>query len=564
MRPQTRNLELIEKACKLAADRGGQCLSIPNTVSDYVLWKCCIQEHSAWNAQLSQVQGTKNKKGSWCPQCAVNARVTPKTQEDWASSFGGRLLVCAKRTTMQAKWECKHHGEFTRSFSSMIQCGTFCPECSVSLGERKCKAAMEQLFQKPFIKQRFKDLLGLGGRPLEIDIYNDELRLGLEHHGSQHFSAKPYFGVNRFEKQAEHDRRRREFCVQNGITLIEIRQVGEVTPDESLKEIIKEACIKAGIELPPTFEETQLNLEACSIETLEGEMWKRTQDAATAMGWKVISKGYLGVLTKHEFLCDKGHQVSKKPTALFAGEGCVECLGQPILTEDGRTFGSLAEASATLGVTKTSLSSTARKMGRAKGIRVACITHSELIHFREKPELICGFFAALPPCPQVGGPLRKPVVLSDGRVFSSSEEAGRALDLPEGAAYTALKGSGLIGNLRIKQITKQQADDFTNRPELVQRFWEGVPHRRLYQQQRSRAVVLSSGQIFQTITDAAKHLGVDPSSIYSAVQTTGRCKGLYIALVSQTDAAALLQNPAKREDFCLSLCLRSKADRKSG
>lgn len=105
---------------------------------------------------------------------------------------------------------------------------------------------MEQLFGIKFIKRRFPALKGIGGKSLEIDIYNEELKLGLEHQGAQHFIRKKYFGAHRLESTIEHDKRKRAYCKQNGITLIEIRQVGEVTPDSELKEAIRAALVTEG------------------------------------------------------------------------------------------------------------------------------------------------------------------------------------------------------------------------------------------------------------------------------------------------------------------------------
>jgi hypothetical protein len=309
----------------------------------------------------------------------------------------------------------------------MKTAGTFCPECSTSLGERKCKAALEQIFGKKFGKIRFSDLRGLGGNPLEIDLYNEELRLGLEHHGAQHFLRKKFYGVHRLKKQKEHDRRRRTYCKAKGITLIEVRQVGEVTPDEKLKTIIVDTCKQAGIYLPKGYATKQLNLDPASLPTAEGEMWARVKIEAQGRGWRVVSKKYLGVLTKHEFICANKHRILKKPMGLFAGEGCRICNKlRPVILEDGRLFESHSEAARSLKTTASHISFAARHKGRTQGVRVASISHQQLALFRKSPNVIPAFWKKQSPAKKLGA-IGRPVLLSDGRIFDSIASAAEAL-----------------------------------------------------------------------------------------------------------------------------------------
>jgi hypothetical protein len=443
------------EAERLAKNKKGKCLVLPKRAHDYGTWKCSVEEHPEWRAPLVQIRGTKNKKGSWCPRCAPNARVGFDIQRAWATRFSGKLIKPAQRTTLRAWWNCKEHGRFQRAFNSMKSSDTFCPDCSRSLGERKCKAAIEQLFDKKFGKKRFADLRGVGGNPLEIDIYNEELRLGIEHHGAQHYIHKKFFGLSRYHKQREHDKRRRKYCKAQGITLIEIRQVGEVTPDEDLKAIIVNACKRAGIRLPRDYSKKSLNLDPASLATNESEMWARTKEEAKKRGWKVVSKKYLGVLTRHEFVCANNHRVLKKPMGLFAGEGCLICNKlRPVVFEDGRLFESATEAARALNTTVSHISFAVRHNGRTQGLRVAQISHLQLAEFHQKQKLIGAFWKKQPPAKMVGAS-GKPVLLSDGRGFSSIAGAARALGV-EGknlfAAYNSLKRHSVLAGIKVKKL----------------------------------------------------------------------------------------------------------------
>ena len=443
------------KAHQLAKKNKGLCVVLPKRAHDYARWKCSNKTHPVWRATPAQVGGTKNKKGSWCPRCAPNARVGIDVQQEWARRFQGKLIKPASRTTFRTKWWCKHHGEFFRAYNSMKTSGTFCPECSGSLGERKCKAALEQIFGKKFGKKRFSDLRGIGGNPLEIDLYNEELRLGLEHHGAQHFIRKKFYGVHRFEKQQEHDRRRRAYCKSKGITLIEVRQVGEVTPDENLKNIIVDACKKEGVYLPKGYAKTILNLDPASLPTAEGEMWARVKVEAQGRGWRVVSKKYLGVLTKHEFICANNHRILKKPMGLFAGEGCGICNKlRPVATEDGRLFESITQAVHALKTTLAHVSYALRHNGRTQGLRVAQISHAQLALFNKDPRLIKSFWEKLPSARQVGA-AGHPVQLSDGRKYDSIAAAARELGFREdeiSSVYNSIRRGIPLEGITLQQI----------------------------------------------------------------------------------------------------------------
>lgn len=74
-------------------------------------------------------------------------------------------------------------------------------------------------------QQTYPDLMGVGGNLLSYDfvIRNGIDTCLIECQGIQHYQPVDYFGgQDFFEKQQEHDRRKRKFARDNGIQLIEI------------------------------------------------------------------------------------------------------------------------------------------------------------------------------------------------------------------------------------------------------------------------------------------------------------------------------------------------------
>ena len=61
------------------------------------------------------------------------------------------------------------------------------------------------------------------GWPLELDCYNEEMKLAFEFQGVQHYeSIRRFGGEKRFEQQHKKDQLKRELCLKEGIDLIEI------------------------------------------------------------------------------------------------------------------------------------------------------------------------------------------------------------------------------------------------------------------------------------------------------------------------------------------------------
>ena len=93
----------------------------------------------------------------------------------------------------------------------------------ISKGEKACKRYIQRLFKKPFTKIR-PDFLKdpKTKRNLEIDLYNDSLKLGIEYNGIQHYEFTQRFhkGYNDLRKQQERDILKRRLCKENRMTLI--------------------------------------------------------------------------------------------------------------------------------------------------------------------------------------------------------------------------------------------------------------------------------------------------------------------------------------------------------
>jgi len=92
-----------------------------------------------------------------------------------------------------------------------------------SKGEQECKRVIEEITQKPFIKHRPDFLKNeITGKNLELDCYNDELKLAIEYNGIQHYEYTPVFHKTRdsFYNTKYRDKMKATLCHENGIKLI--------------------------------------------------------------------------------------------------------------------------------------------------------------------------------------------------------------------------------------------------------------------------------------------------------------------------------------------------------
>ena len=94
-----------------------------------------------------------------------------------------------------------------------------------SKGEAVTRNVLQKIFRRPFISIRPDFLYNdVTGHNLEIDCYNDELKLGVEYNGRQHEKYTKFFHKNYddFKMQKYRDLIKEFKCKERGITLISI------------------------------------------------------------------------------------------------------------------------------------------------------------------------------------------------------------------------------------------------------------------------------------------------------------------------------------------------------
>ena len=84
---------------------------------------------------------------------------------------------------------------------------------------------IEKITGKKFPKVRPNFLMNtVSGSNLELDCYNDEMKIAVEYNGEQHYNYIPYFHNNKdaFTNLKYRDEKKRLLCKKNGILLITV------------------------------------------------------------------------------------------------------------------------------------------------------------------------------------------------------------------------------------------------------------------------------------------------------------------------------------------------------
>ena len=119
-----RPLLSIKKLKKLAKKRNGKCLSKEYLSNKTKLKWQCSKGHT-WLALPSQV-----KKGTWCPVCAGNLKLSIKQMQILANRKNGKCLSQEyKNARTKLKWQCSK-GHIFESTPDRIQQSRWCPKCN--------------------------------------------------------------------------------------------------------------------------------------------------------------------------------------------------------------------------------------------------------------------------------------------------------------------------------------------------------------------------------------------------------------------------------------------------
>ncbi len=371
----------IEMMQKIAASRGGQCLSsfYKNNLTK-LRWRC--KQGHEWEAVPGSITGSGGRKGSWCPICAGKLPEDAALEQlkELAVSRGGVLVSthysdartsltwkCAKGHEWRAvpdavkhgtwcpvyggshplnlemmknharkyrgeclsgqyinskthlRWRCCEGHEWEAKSDHVLK-GHWCPICAGGVSERTCRALLERMTGVPFPKQRPKWLRNERGKQMELDGYATSLEVAFEYHGEQHYQHIAFFHKKSagFEQRQRDDEGKRRLCEQHEIVLFEIPYS---IPHDQLQVHLARLLRRINKDIlrdDTPIEITQLDVwHRKDLEELRG--------VAISRGGSLLSGYYINNSTKLRWRCADGHEWEATRASVTRGSWCSIC-----------------------------------------------------------------------------------------------------------------------------------------------------------------------------------------------------------------------------------------------
>ena len=116
---------------------------------------------------------------------------------------------------------CKRCGYEWSSEPTTLLSGCGCRNCYQSRGERVIRIWLDRHGLEYEQQKKYDGLVGVGGRKLSYDFYVPSANTLIEYHGQFHDGSVNIESAKRYyDTQKEHDRRKVEYAVGNGINLL--------------------------------------------------------------------------------------------------------------------------------------------------------------------------------------------------------------------------------------------------------------------------------------------------------------------------------------------------------
>ena len=208
-----------------------------NTVNPYYIsrsshnkiWIKCTKTNYHENYKTMSSLFTNGKR---CPYC-VNQKIHPLDSfgyhnfdkaQSWHPDNKISPFRVAPNSGKKYKFICPECSYVWCAKLNYISNRSWCPQCSASKGEKKIIDWLRPNNIEFIPQKKFDGLLGLNEGKLSYDFYLPEYNLLIEYQGEQHERFIKGFHASKevFDKQQEHDRRKREYAKDNDIKLLEI------------------------------------------------------------------------------------------------------------------------------------------------------------------------------------------------------------------------------------------------------------------------------------------------------------------------------------------------------
>ncbi len=316
----------------LAESRGGSCLSeVYLGCQAHLRWRCGAGHE--WDAPPSRIK----YQGSWCAACYGNKPLTIEAMQQVACDRGGQCLSETYAGSMvNLRWRCGFGHEWDATPNNAKCHGSWCPHCRVNVGEELVRATLEEAFPGELFERTRQEPWMEG---LELDGYNEKLRLAFEYQGKQHAEPVEHFQRDEgaFEAQQARDALKVERCDESSNALL---VVPHTVGFAGIRKYVRRELTVLGYDIAPA---TSTDGEFYDRVRAQGPATARQYARITAVirskGGECLSPQYLGYRVPLRIRCRKGHEFEATPEAVdqpaYRGPRfCPECGGTRRRTGD--------------------------------------------------------------------------------------------------------------------------------------------------------------------------------------------------------------------------------------
>lgn len=257
--------------------------------------------NTTFDVKSSYLRG-KNKK-KYCPECNPLKKKTIEEIKSTAISLGFECLSNdCKNSSDKLIWKCKYTHEWDATYNDIFNNKSGCPECHRFKNEAKIKHIFEKYFNAKFRKRSKIKVETEQNKKYEIELdgYNEELKIAFEYNGIQHYQYVEHFhngDIKEFEQQKVRDEIKKEYCLKENIELIVIPY--RIEKNEELAEfIINHFKIKLNIDKDKL-------LHIINNYSIDSDDLQEIRETLETKGMKLISNTYTNSTDKNiEIQCN--------------------------------------------------------------------------------------------------------------------------------------------------------------------------------------------------------------------------------------------------------------------
>lgn len=267
-------------------------------------FKCLVNEDHVWDERVQQVQNRKNACFMCQGKTVQNTRCAKINKEDIIKNiekYGYSVININTIDTTNdiGEFKCKKNHIWETTTHNVYSGKSGCPKCSTASCESISMFIAEQLLDTRFIKTRT-----ILPSKLELDGYNDDLKLAIEYNGSQHYiEQKNHFHkiAGSFDAQLQRDKQKEDECKELGITLIVVPYTYNTFT--KIQEYLINKFTKLGIQIQNDLDWIELQKKFYDTYEIKLEALKEIQEYAISREGECVSTNYINTRTPLSFKC---------------------------------------------------------------------------------------------------------------------------------------------------------------------------------------------------------------------------------------------------------------------